>query len=161
MNRKHWLSLALAVAATIAAPPVAAQGGGVLSNKIELEKRVAGADGAPDTISYTAPETVVPGDRVRVTLIFTNNGAAPATGVNLVNPVPDALLFDGADESPGFAVSVDGGKTFGALGSLRVPGPNAESRAASSADVTHVRWLWLDAVPVGESRTVAFFGRVR
>lgn len=161
MNQKHWMSLALAVAATIATPSVAAQDGGVLTNKIELEKRVAGADGAPETISYSAPETVVPGDRVRVTLTFTNNGAAPASGINLVNPVPDALMFDGADESPGFGVSVDGGKTFGALGDLRVPGPDAEPRAATSADVTHVRWLWPDAVPVGESRTVAFFGRVR
>lgn len=161
MNQKHWMSLVLMVAATIAAPAIGAQGGGVLTNKIELEKRIAGADGALDTITYTAPETVVPGDRVRVTLTFTNNGTAPASGINLVNPVPDALMFDGADESPGFGVSVDGGKTFGALGDLRVPGPDTEPRAATSADVTHVRWLWPDAVPVGESRTVAFFGRVR
>ncbi len=161
MKQKHWMSLALMVAATIAAPSVGAQGGGVLTNRIELEKRVAGADGALDSISYTAPETVVPGDRVRVTLTFTNNGAAPATGINLVNPVPDALVFDGADESAGFGVSVDGAKTFGALGDLRVPDPNAEPRPATNADVTHVRWLWPDAVPVGGSRTVAFFGRVR
>ena len=48
MNRKHWMSLVLMVAATIAAQTSARKDGNVLTNKIS-EKRIAGADGALDT----------------------------------------------------------------------------------------------------------------
>ncbi len=161
MNGQLRAILVLGAALAASVVPGAAQVGGVLTNKIELEKRVAASDGAAAAVQYVAPDAVVPGDRVRVTLIFTNNGTAPAAGVNLVNPIPEALIFDGADESPGFGVSVDGGKNFGALAALTIAVVGAAPRPAGAADVTHVRWLWPDAVPVGESRTVAFFGRVR
>lgn len=161
MNGQLRAILALGAALAAGVAPGTAQVGGVLTNKIELEKRVAAADGAAATVQYVTPDTVVPGDRVRVTLTFTNNGTAPAAGVNLVNPIPEALIFDDADESPGFGVSVDGGKNFGTLAALTVRVTGTAPRPAGAADVTHVRWLWPDAVPVGESRTVAFFGRVR
>lgn len=161
MNGQLRAILVLGAALAAGVAPGTAQVGGVLTNKIELEKRVAAADGTAAAVQYVAPDAVVPGDRVRVTLTFTNNSTAPAAGVNLVNPIPEALIFDGADESPGFGVSIDGGKNFGALAALTVPVTGAAPRPAGAADVTHVRWLWADAVPVGDSRTVAFFGRVR
>jgi uncharacterized repeat protein (TIGR01451 family) len=109
---------------------------------------------------YTEPKVVVPGDRIRVALTFTNNAANPAAGVKLVNPIPEGLVFDDTANA-GFTVSTDGGNSFGALASLTVPVQGASPRAATAADVTHVRWLWPDAIAPGQSRSVAFFGRVR
>lgn len=47
------------------------------------------------------------------------------------------------------------------IAALTVPVDGASPRAATAADVTHVRWLWPDAIAPGQSRSVAFFGRVR
>lgn len=161
MIGKAWKALALAAFFAAGVQPAAAQGTGSLTSKIELEKSTPSSDGGPPKKTYVAPDVVVPGDRVRVALTFTNNGAAPAAGVNLVNPIPDGLMFDDTADTAGFGVSTDGGKTFGALGTLTVPVDGAAPRPATAADVTHVRWLWPSAIAPGQSRSVAFFGRVR
>lgn len=160
MIGKTWKALALTALLGLGAQPAAAQGSGSLTSKIELEKLTLSSDGQSKK-SYVTPDVVVPGDRVRVALTFTNNGAAPAAGVNLVNPIPDGLIFDDTADTAGFGVSTDGGKTFGALAALTVPVVGAEPRRATADDVTHVRWLWPDAIGPGQSRSVAFFGRVR
>lgn len=152
--------LALALLATTV-PPAAAQSSGALTSKIELEKLLPAAAGQPEQKSYVTPDVVVPGDRVRVTLTFTNQGSRPASGVNLVNPIPDGLVFDDTADPADFAVSVDGGRTFGPLATLTLPVVGGAPRPAAAPDVTHVRWLWPDALAPGQSRSVAFFARVR
>ena len=154
-------ALILAALLAAAAQPAAAQGAGALTSKIELEKSTPAVEGQPARKTYVTPDVVVPGDRVRVTLTFTNKGSAPAAGVNLVNPIPDGLVYDDTADTAGFGVSTDGGKNFGALAALTVPAANTAPRPATASDVTHVRWLWSDAIAPGQSRTVAFFGRVR
>ncbi|KQZ76423.1 hypothetical protein ASE06_07635 [Sphingopyxis sp. Root214] len=154
-------ALTLVALLAVGAQPAAAQGTGSLISKIELEKSTPSSDGEPPKKAYVAPDVVVPGDRVRVAHTFANNGAAPAAGLNLVNPILDGLTFDDTADTAGFGVSTDGGKTFGPLAAPTVPVDGAALRPATAADVTHVRWLWPDAIAPGQSRSVAFFGRVR
>jgi uncharacterized repeat protein (TIGR01451 family) len=161
MIGKVWNGLAIAALLIAAAQPAAAQRTGALTVKVELEKSVAAAAGQPATKTYVAADVVVPGDRVRVTLNFTNDRAAPVEGIKLVNPIPEGMVFDDTADTTGFDISIDGGKTFGALAALTVPVEGAAPRAAAKADVTHVRWLWSDAIAPGQSRAVAFFGRVK
>lgn len=161
MTGKRWGIWAAAGLLMIGAQPALAQSTSALTTKVEVEKSVAGPDGQPAAKSYHTPDVVVPGDRVRISLNFTNNGAQPASGVVISNPIPAALLFDGTDDPAGFGVSVDGGKQFAPLGALSVPVEGAAPRPATLADVTHVRWTWPDAIAPGQSRSVAFFGRVR
>ncbi|WP_411338722.1 hypothetical protein V6U71_12205 [Sphingopyxis sp. J-6] len=155
------MTLAAALFATV--QPAAAQGGGALTSKIELQKVVpgTGTDRHAELYTFVAPDVVVPGDRVRVTLTFANNSDAPATGLDITNPIPEGLIFNGSDDDTDFSVSVDGGKSFGALASLRVPVENAAPRAAGLPDVTHVRWLWTQPVAPHKSRSVAFFALVK
>ena len=149
----------LAAALLLGPQPAAAQG--TLTSKVELEKLTSASPGQPAAKSYTSPDVVVPGDRVRITLIFTNGGAAPAADVKIVNPIPEGLVFDGTSDPKDFTVSVDGGQTFGAIEMLTVPVAGAAPRPATVFDVTHVRWLWSTPIPVGTSRAVAFFGKVK
>ena len=153
--------LAAAMLLIINAGSAAAQVTGALTSEIELEKSTPATASQPTQKTYVHPDVVVPGDRVRVTLTFTNDGAAPASGVNLVNPIPEGLVYDDTADTAGFGVSIDGGKNFGPLASLIVPVEGATGRPATAAEVTHVRWLWPDAIAPGASRSVAFFGRVR
>lgn len=161
MTGKRWGIWAAAVLLAIGTQPAFAQGTGALTSKVELEKSTPGQNGQPATKTYLTPDVVVPGDRVRISLNFTNNGAQPASGVVIANPIPAALVFDGTDDQAGFGVSIDGGKQFAPLATLTVPVEGAPPRVATAADVTHVRWAWLDAIAPGQSRSVAFFGRVR
>ena len=161
MTGKRWNILAAAALLMIGAQSALAQGTGTLTSKVELETSIPGNDGQPARRTYRAPDVVVPGDRVRISLAFTNNGTEPASGVVIANPIPSALIFDGTDDQAGFVVSVDGGKQFAPLSDLSVPVDGAAPRAATAADVTHVRWTWADPVAPGRTRTVAFFGRVR
>lgn len=159
---KGKVRAAMMTAALMAGTPFAvAQSGGVLDSKVELEKLTAGAEGQPPLKTYVAPDVVVPGDRVRVTLRFTNGGTKPASGVKIDNPIPEGLVFDGTDDTKDFSVSVDRGKTFGALATLTVPVTGAAARPATQADVTHVRWNWSDAIGPDQTRSVAFFGKVK
>lgn len=73
-----------------------------------------------------------PGERV-VTILtwhrFDNGG-----NFTLTNPLPRGLYYQGsADDDE--EISVDGGKSWGRLGDLRIG-----SRLATPEDVTHVRW---------------------
>ena len=157
MKLRLFLAASLLLAG---AAPATAQDGSALTIKTELEKLMPGADGAAPAKTYVDPGTVVPGDRIRYTLTFHNKGARPAAGVNLVDPIPDGILFEESADPEGFAFSVDGGKSFGPLATATVASDGAV-RAATPADVTHVRWQLAAPVPAGGSHSVAFFGRVR
>ncbi len=121
MIGKAWRILSLATLLIAGAQSATAQGTGALTVKVELEKSAAVAAGQPAAKTYVAPDVVVPGDRIRVTLNFTNDRAAPVSGIKLVNPIPEGLAFDDTADTTGFDVSIDGGKTFGALAALAVP----------------------------------------
>jgi uncharacterized repeat protein (TIGR01451 family) len=161
MIAKLSKTIALAFILASGMQPAAAQDTGLLTSKVELEKPGSGVDGREGAKIYTTPDVVVPGDRVRLTLTFANNGAAPAGNMIVMNPIPGALVFDGTNDTAGCSVSVNGGMTFGALGELKVAVADAAPRPAVASEVTHVRWTWPDAIAPGESRSVAFFGRVQ
>jgi len=129
--RGRLFAYILAAGLGAAGPMAAAQEKGALTSTVELEK-ISGADSGKPVKSYVAPDVVVPGDRVRVTLLFANPGPSPATGVRIVNPIPAGLAFDGTNDRADFSVSVDGGKSFGDLASLTIPGTDGTPRAANS-----------------------------
>ena len=77
-----------------------------------------------------------PGDRV---IFVVNWSGRKDGGFTVTNPLPRTIAFAGAtDEAQ--EVSVDGGRTWGALEALTVRGRDGRSRAAHAEDVTHLRW---------------------
>ena len=151
---KIWLALfaLLAPAAASAADNVS------LTSKVLVERVKPGADGKPVTVREE-PGVVTPGDRLVVVLSYRNRGAEPATGFTLTNPIPESVAFTGTDDSSA-SVSVDGGKSWGALQSLKVAAADGTSRPATAADVTHIRWSFGKPIAAGTGGELSFRGVV-
>ena len=151
---KIWLALLalLAPATAFAADNV------TLTNKVFVERVKAGADGKPVTVREE-PGVVTPGDRLAFVLAYRNGGSEPATGFTLTNPIPPSVAFTGSDD-PIAVVSVDGGKSWGALASLKVAQPDGTSRPAVASDVTHIRWSFSRPIAAGSAGELSFRGVV-
>jgi uncharacterized repeat protein (TIGR01451 family) len=151
---KIWLALLalLAPAAAMAADNVS------LTSKVLVERVKPGADGKPVTVREE-PAVVTPGDRLVVLLSYRNAGAEPATGFTLTNPIPASVAFAGTEDSSA-ALSVDGGKTWGPLASLKVVAADGSSRPAVAADVTHIRWSLRQPIAAGSGGELSFRGVV-
>lgn len=117
---------------------------------------------------------VVPGDRLLVTLTYTNKGADPAANFVAINPINPAVRVTGISEDWA-EVSVDGGGVWGKLEELTVmqaapePGEDADAaeaaaptaRPAQYSDVTHIRWKFADPIPAGATGEISFRGVVK
>jgi uncharacterized repeat protein (TIGR01451 family) len=130
-----------------------------LSSHVFVEKVKPGPNGKPLTV-LEEPRLVTPGDKLVFELSYRNQGAQPATGFVITDPIPSAVTFTGA-VSPGAVYSVDGGRTWGPLAALRVATANGASRPATAADVTTVRWSFSQAIPAGAAGKVSFRGVVK
>jgi len=133
-----------------------AQAEGVTLAAHVLQERTVEEGGVKRTVLGPAGK-VVPGQEVIYDLSFANPGSRPAEKVVLTNPVPATLEYVSGDEA---LVSVDGGKNFGALTTLKVANPDGTQRAAQPRDVTHVRWNLATVAP-GASGHVQFKARLK
>ncbi|MFM5905996.1 MAG: hypothetical protein ACKOPO_00165 [Novosphingobium sp.] len=141
--------------AAAAAPAAAVRPAVSLKSDVKVERSVT-TEGLTKTV-LSDPKDVVPGDRLRFTTYYRNDGKAPVANFVVTNPLPKAVAL-AADDA--FVVSVDGGKTFGKLASLKVADARLGSRAAMLADVTHLRWV-IPAIAPGSSGSVTYFAIVR
>ena len=130
-----------------------------LTSEVLVERTVTDASGAAH-VSLQAPGVVTPGDHLVFVLSYRNNGAAPAADFVVSNPIPDSVVFDGT-QSPGAVYSVDSGRTWGALAALAVRGADGNSRPATLADVTGVRWRFAQAIAAGSGGELRFRGVVK
>lgn len=152
------MKILLALFALIA-PTVASAADNVsLTSKVLVERVKPGSDGKPVTVREE-PGVVTPGDKLVVVLSYRNKGAEPATGFTLTNPIPAAVAFTGTDDSSA-SVSVDGGKSWGALASLKVLAADGTSRPAVAADVSHIRWSLRQPIAAGSGGELSFRGVV-
>jgi uncharacterized repeat protein (TIGR01451 family) len=129
-----------------------------LNSEVFIERVVKQADGS-EALKLETPGTVVPGDKLVFLTTYKNRGAKPADNFEATNPIPAAVAFEAAEGAA--TVSVDGGKSWGALASLKVKAADGTERSAVPADVTHVRWTFADAVPAGQEGKLRFRGIVR
>lgn len=142
-----------------AAAPAFAADNMTLKSDVFVAREVRDAAGRVTTV-LAPPKMVTPGDRLLFVLNYRNGGTAPATAFTVTNPIPGAVVYAN-QASGGEQVSVDGGKSFGPLGALRIRGANGTARAAAAADVTHIRWTLKTPVAPGQGGKLQFNGIVR
>ena len=157
------LLLALFAIGGVALSPAHAQAKSAVSLESVIEVEAKDASGAAN---FVTPEkgTVVPGDNLRFSIYYANTTDEPASALTVTNPTPNAVEFVRVEEDWAL-LSVDGGKNFGALVDLTVSETNAEgessTRAATPADVTHIRWKLDRPLAPQEKGSLQFYGRVK
>jgi len=137
-----------------------------LTSDVKIERTATDVAGVEKQVLYTPKDVaVVPGDTVLFTLQVNNTGTEPAVGFRATNPMPNAVGFVSVAEQWA-DVSVDDGVNWGKLPELKVkskdPVTGTETeRAATPEDVSHVRWIFADAIAPGVQRTVSYRGIVK
>ncbi len=152
--------LAILIGLALAAPAAAQTPSAVsLDSDVLVERTTTDAQGREQT-ALEAPAVVVPGDKLVFVLRYRNNGATPASDFVVTNPLPAAIAFEGVPDERA-QLSVDGGRSWGALASLTVREPDGTARPAAARDVTHIRWAFAQPIPAGEAGRLMFRGIVR
>ncbi|HST37347.1 MAG TPA: hypothetical protein VLK25_12050 [Allosphingosinicella sp.] len=139
--------------------PALAQNQVALTSEIFVERTTTDAGGR-QSVSLEAPGVVTPGDPLVFVLHYRNNAVSLAMDFVVTNPIPESVSYVNA-ESAGSVLSVDGGRTWGELSSLRVANADGTSRPAAAADVTHIRWRIAQAIPAGGQGELRFRGVVK
>lgn len=151
-------ALILLLAALLSAP-LAAANRVSLNSSVFVEKTVTDESGRSRVV-LVAPELVAPGDRLVFILAYRNLGQTPASNFVVTNPLPAAVAFQGTPDQAA-EVSVDGGRSWGPLATLRIRDRDGQLRSARPEDVTHVRWAMKRPIAAGAQGRVSFRGIVR
>lgn len=160
MNSINKLAIAMAAAISLVAP-LAAQGASTpvsLTGDVKAEKVVVGADGK-ERIELVEPTAIIPGDKLVFGTDYASNAAEAVSNFVVTNPLPAAVRL-APEADPALTVSVDGGKTFGALAALTITNSDGTTRPAAHADVTHVRWVLASIAP-GEKGRLSYPAIIR
>lgn len=137
-----------------------------LSSEVKIERIEKDATGQ-ETSTLRDPKDViiVPGDKVVFILNIVDSGLEPAAGFRATNPIPASVAFQTVDQDWA-EVSVDGGVQWGKLSALSVNAKAADTgvaitRPALPEDVTHVRWVFANAIAPASKSSVSYRGVVR
>lgn len=155
------VALALFLVPSHAAPAAPAEGAIELDRRVLREQKVL-EQGRIRTRLVDAGD-VLPGQELVYRVAYANQGSE-AQQVIITNPVPDTVTYLSSSAQrirAHLQVSVDGGKTYGALRSRRVRGPQGKLHPAQAIDITHVRWITARPVQPGERGVVSLRLRVR
>ncbi|PXW75925.1 putative repeat protein (TIGR01451 family) [Blastomonas natatoria] len=153
------LRTALALTAMLM-PGAALASSDVMTRASIFVERIAPQAGGARRIRLEPARQVSPGERLIYVVEYRNTGNRPVQGFTVTNPLPRTVRLDETVDGSEL-VSIDGGRTWGALPELRVPLGNGGWRPANPEDVTHLRWRVGDTLMQGESRRVTFRAIVR
>ncbi|MEO9635175.1 MAG: hypothetical protein ABJ360_03365 [Roseobacter sp.] len=154
MLKRFFIAIALVMPGTaLAANSVS------LSSEVFVERKVAKPNGTTAVV-LEQPKTVIPGDNLVFVVNYKNVGSTPATDFSVTNPLPKAIAFNGTADGTEI-VSVDGGKSWGALSALTYSSDDGNVRPALMADVTHVKWKFNRTLSVGSGGKLIFRGTVK
>lgn len=152
------LSLALLLVAPLAAAQVA------LDNSVKKVETFVDEDGVPQR-RLVDVDSVVPGDELRYTITFTNEGAenVDAGSIVITNPIPnDTEYLDGTAFGSGTDItfSTDAGGSFDDPDQLSVA-RSGTSVPAMAKDYTTIRWQFNPQLKPGETSFVSFNVRLK
>ncbi|MEE9309553.1 MAG: hypothetical protein V3U64_00890 [Cocleimonas sp.] len=107
---------------------------------------------------------VLPGEIVQYNTSFENISDKPATGINIINPIPKHTVYlphSATGKNTHSVFSVDGGNHYGKAGTLKVRGRDGKLHPAKPSDYTHIQWQYHGSLAPKAKQAVAFRVRLR
>lgn len=112
-------------------------------------------------------QDVEPGQTLKYTVRYINNGDEPATEVKIENPIPELTVYvsdSASGDGSTIVFSADGGETWSppdeVTYEVAVFGGGTARRKAGPDRFTNIRWL-IDQIPPGSQGEVSFEVRVQ
>ena len=130
----------------------------VLSSAVFVEVEVENAEGKKE-IKRMPVAKALPGSELIYVTTYKNTGDKPAENLIITNPLAKELIYkdqSAQGENAAFSVSVDGGKHYGDLSTLRIPTTEGATRPAQAGDITHLQFKLSNKVLPQEEGTVTF-----
>ncbi len=130
-----------------------------LSNSVFQDIEIKNADGKSE-IKRIPVETAFPGSELLYVITYKNTGDKPAEDVVISNPLSKELLYKDQSANGNNAtvtVSVNGGKNYGEITTLRIPTTDGADRPAKVEDITDIQFKLSKPVLPEESGTVSFW----
>jgi uncharacterized repeat protein (TIGR01451 family) len=145
-------ALALTLVGVLTAP---AQATGLKATQtVEVASVAIAADGS-EVLSYAPAIEVEPGEQVRYTLTYVNDGSQPAENVSLVMPVPQEVKASVSGASSAVLFSADAGQSFAARDAVFV-GEGERARLATAAEITHIKWDFAEPIEPAGIGTISY-----
>ena len=154
------MACALALTSAFSAPAFAS--GLKAVQTADLVKTIIDADGA-EIVTFEPATDVEPGEQVRYSLQYVNEGDEAAQAVSLVMPVPaEMILVEGSVKGGASAVtySTDAGQTFAARDEITVSEGERE-RVARADEITHIKWAFAAPIAPAESGSISFVATLK
>jgi uncharacterized repeat protein (TIGR01451 family) len=153
------LALIMAIAAAFGTSSLSAATPLELKSDVFVERHIVRSDGS-NAVVLEKPNMVTPGDNLVFVVRYKNVGGSTANNFVVTNPLPAAVAFNGTSDGLE-VVSIDGGKSWGILGTLRVTKTDGTSRSAAMTDVTHIKWNLNQPLTAGAEGKLIFRGIVK
>jgi len=136
----------------------------ILNTEVMKVERFIDDNGEEQTRLLQVQE-ILPGDELRYTIRFSNNGdrTIVAGSVVITNAIPDNTLYlagTATGASVRITYSIDGGNSFGLPESLKVV-RDGRKVSASAADYTTLRWTFKPELKPSEQSYVSFNVRLK
>jgi hypothetical protein len=151
-----FAQVAVKPAASVVAPKASAIS---IRSETSIVQTLVDAKGQKTNKLFPA-KRVVPGNVLVIKFLYDNSGTAPAANFAVNAKVDSAVEVTDIREKWA-VVSVDGGKTFGALATLKIKAADGKFRPATTKDITNIRWTLAQPVPAAGSGSVMYYGIVR
>jgi uncharacterized repeat protein (TIGR01451 family) len=130
--------------------------------KTEAAKEIRVKEGNGWITKYEPVSVTKPGDVLRYTITYTNEGNSPAVGARIVDPIPPGTVYVmGSASSAGTELqfSIDGGAHWQSLPVMHLikkPDGSEKEEAAPPELFTHIRWSISGEVPSGSFGKIHF-----
>jgi uncharacterized repeat protein (TIGR01451 family) len=147
----------VALLTAFALPTHAADAGAIkISSIAEKETTAIDEDGNAQSTRIRV-DAAVPGDQIIYTTTFENISDKPAGNIVINNPIPNDTTYLSANgTNTEITFSIDDGNQYAASDKLIVTTSEGNTRPAMPSDYTHLRWVYMGELGVGETSEISF-----
>jgi len=111
-----------------------------------------------DALTFAPATDVEPGQQVRYSLSYANEGSEPADSVSLVMPIPSEVTYlesSAAGALGTLTFSADNGQTYATRQAVMIADGDRR-RVANASEITHIKWAFSAPIAPADSGAISY-----